>query len=43
MEYTRVGAGLDAKITLPEKLSGSFVFNGKSWPLKAGENSISAR
>jgi hypothetical protein len=43
VEYTREGAGLNAKITLPGKLSGSFVFNGKIWPLKAGENSIKAR
>jgi hypothetical protein len=43
VEYTREGAGLNAKITLPGKLSGSFVFNGQIWPLKAGENSIKAR
>jgi hypothetical protein len=43
VEYTRAGAGLDAKITLPGRLKGSFDFKGKVWPLKAGENVIQAR
>jgi len=42
VEYTRVGAGLNAKITLPAKLTGSFVFKGKAWPLKPGANTIQA-
>jgi hypothetical protein len=42
VEYRRDGAGLDAAITLPGKLTGSFVFNGKTWPLNAGENHIEA-
>jgi hypothetical protein len=41
--YQRQGDGLDATITLPGKLSGEFVFNGKSWPLKPGANNIQAR
>ncbi|MDE3148887.1 MAG: alpha-L-rhamnosidase, partial [Acidobacteriota bacterium] len=40
VEYRRQGAGLDATITLPGKLSGSFVWGGKSWPLKPGVNTI---
>jgi len=43
VEYTRAGAGLDAKITLPGRLKGSFDFKGKVWPLKAGENVIQAQ
>jgi alpha-L-rhamnosidase len=40
MKYDRQGAGLDATITLPGKLTGVFVFNGKEWPLKPGVNRI---
>ena len=43
VEYTRVEGGLDAKITLPEKVSGNFVFKGRVWALKAGENAIKAQ
>ena len=43
VEYHRAGAGLDASITLPAKLTGSFVFNGKSWSLKPGSNHIAAQ
>jgi hypothetical protein len=42
VEYTRRGAGLDATITLPESLIGSFVFKGKTWALKPGRNEIQA-
>jgi len=42
VEYTRKVAGLHAKISMPGKLSGSFVFNGKTWPLRPGVNSIEA-
>ncbi len=40
VDYQRKGAGLDATITLPGKLGGSFAFRGKVWPLKAGMNHI---
>lgn len=43
VKYLRTGSGLDAKVTLPGKLTGSFVFNGKTWPLKPGVNRIEAR
>ncbi|HEV2485887.1 MAG TPA: alpha-L-rhamnosidase C-terminal domain-containing protein [Terracidiphilus sp.] len=43
VKYTREGSGLNANITLPGKLSGSFVFNGKEWPLRPGVNAIQAR
>jgi len=41
--YHRQSSGLDCVITLPGKLTGTFVFNGKTWPLKPGENEIRAR
>lgn len=43
VEYHRKGAGLDATITLPAKLEGTFVYAGRSWPLQPGENHILAR
>ena len=43
VEYTRTQAGLDAQITLPGTLSGTFVFNGKEWPLRPGMNTIQAK
>lgn len=42
VNYRRQGSGLNAAITLPAGLSGSFVFNGKSWPLHPGPNQIDA-
>ena len=42
VEYQRTGKGLDADITLPASLHGTFVFGGRSWPLKAGKNHILA-
>jgi hypothetical protein len=42
VEYHRQGAGLNATITLPGKLTGNFIFNGKVWPLKPGVNQIQA-
>jgi alpha-L-rhamnosidase len=43
VEYQRAGKGLNATITLPEKLTGNFVFNGKVTALKAGLNRIQAQ
>jgi alpha-L-rhamnosidase len=40
--YQRQGAGLNATITLPGNLTGSFVFNAKTWPLNPGLNQIVA-
>ena len=43
VDYRRKDAGLDATVTLPGKLAGSFVYQGKTWPLKAGVNHIHAK
>jgi len=43
VDYQRKGAGLDATITLPGTLSGSFDLGGESWPLKPGVNQLEAR
>ena len=43
VEYHRQESGLNATITLPGKLTGSFAFQGKTWPLKPGLNHIQAR
>ena len=43
VEYQRSGSGLTANITLPGTLSGVFVFNGQTRPLKPGPNAISIR
>ena len=43
VEYRRQGNQLNATITLPGTLAGSFVFNGKAWPLKPGLNQVHAR
>jgi len=40
VEYKRSGSGLDASVTLPGKLTGTFVFGTRSWPLKPGANHI---
>ena len=40
VEYHRHDSSLDATITLPANLTGTFVFNNKSWPLKPGANTI---
>jgi hypothetical protein len=42
VEYHRKGETLDASVTLPGKLAGTFVYHGKSWPLKPGPNHINA-
>ncbi len=38
--YHRSGKALDATVDLPGSLSGTFLFAGKSWPLKPGTNHI---
>jgi alpha-L-rhamnosidase len=43
VDYHRQGSGLAATITLPGKLTGTFLFNGKTWPLKPGVNQILAQ
>jgi hypothetical protein len=40
VDYQRQGAGVNATITLPGKLTGVFIFNGQSWPLTPGVNKI---
>jgi hypothetical protein len=40
VNYDRQGSGLKATITLPDKLSGSFIFNNISWPLSPGVNHV---
>jgi hypothetical protein len=42
VEYRRQGAGLNATIALPGKLTGSFILNGREWPLTPGLNRIQA-
>jgi hypothetical protein len=43
IEYRREGSGLDATITLPADLTGSFLYNGKTQPLHSGLNKIQAK
>jgi alpha-L-rhamnosidase len=43
VEYRRQGAGLNATITLPGTLTGNFIVNGKTRPLKPGVNTIQAQ
>ena len=40
LEYHRQAGAFDATISLPGTLGGSFVFHGRTWPLKAGLNHI---
>ena len=42
VSYKLNGNSLDGTITLPPKTSGRFLWKGKTYPLKAGENSIKA-
>jgi len=42
VEYQRQGKGLHATVTLPARLTGNFIFNGKVTPLKPGVNRIQA-
>jgi hypothetical protein len=43
IEYKRDGSTLNATITLPGKLAGSFVYRGRTWPLAPGLNQIRAQ
>ncbi|WP_109484546.1 alpha-L-rhamnosidase C-terminal domain-containing protein [Occallatibacter savannae] len=43
MVYRRTGSGLDATVTLPGILTGTFQYGGRSWELKPGANHIEAR
>ncbi|MGA8741516.1 MAG: alpha-L-rhamnosidase C-terminal domain-containing protein [Terracidiphilus sp.] len=43
VEYHREGTGLAATITLPGSLTGSFVYNSKTQPLKPGINKVEAK
>jgi hypothetical protein len=40
VDYKLTGKTLNAKISLPAKTSGRFLWKGKSIPLKAGENNL---
>jgi len=40
VQYTRAHGGLKAVIGMPDKLTGIFEYGGRSWPLKAGQNTI---
>jgi hypothetical protein len=42
VDYRRQRTSLDATVTLPGKLTGSFIFGGKDWPLNPGVNTIHA-
>jgi len=43
VEYRRTGSTLDANVTLPGILTGTFEYGGKHWELKPGVNHIEAR
>jgi uncharacterized protein with LGFP repeats len=40
VQYERIGRNLTADITLPANVSGTFVREGKSYPLTAGKNQL---
>jgi hypothetical protein len=42
VDYHRAGNGLEGSVNLPGKLSGTFVFHGKVYPLKPGVNHLHA-
>jgi hypothetical protein len=42
VDFHRNGSALDGTITLPGKLTGTFLFNGHSYPLHTGINKIHA-
>jgi hypothetical protein len=43
VEYRRENGKLNALVTLPGTLTGTFLYEGKAWPLKPGRNQIEAR
>ena len=43
VSYRRSGNTLRATVTLPAGISGSFVWNGKTYPLKPGNNTLNAQ
>jgi alpha-L-rhamnosidase len=43
VQYTRMNSGLKATVLLPDNLTGNFEFEGRTWPLKPGENAIETR
>jgi hypothetical protein len=42
VSYRHNSGGLDATVRLPGNLEGHFIYHGKTWPLKPGENHIQA-
>jgi alpha-L-rhamnosidase len=42
VDYKRSGGGLDATVTLPGTLAGTFEYEGKTWPLHPGANQLLA-
>jgi hypothetical protein len=40
VSFVREGDGLQAKISLPSGVTGIFVWNGTSTPLKSGEQTL---
>jgi len=42
VEYLKKGDVLEAKVTLPGTLTGSFEYRGRIWKLAPGENRIEA-
>jgi hypothetical protein len=42
VDYSYQGNGINASVTLPGDLTGTFVYAGRTWPLKPGLNLIQA-
>jgi alpha-L-rhamnosidase len=40
VDYDRSGNALKAEINLPDGISGTFVWKGKSYELKGGKNNL---
>jgi hypothetical protein len=43
VKYTRVGAGLDAEVTLPTGVHGELVWEGEAVELHGGEQTVEMR